>query len=222
MGSYLFRGEGWRTIDRHIAFGFSMGGHSVWQVMFAEPRVRAGVVVVGCPDFMSESMFPFPLCTWIVADGVAELISERAKKSKLSTAAEGGASFIGSKDFPPALVEACRKYDPKGLLFGTGEVPRPGQYPEHTRAVLAERLRGKKFLVCSGGEDRLVPYSCAEPFLNWFKDATGSWHEGEDISVEDIVYPGIGHAFEGKMITDALRFIVDNVDDDSGKPSPKI
>ena len=155
---------------------------------------------------------------WLIG---AELISERARKSKLSTA-EGGGSFIGSKDFPPALVEACRKYDPKGVLFGTGEVPRPGQYPEHTRAILAERLRGKKFLLCSGGEDRLVPYSCAEPFLNWFKDATGSWLKSEDISVEDIVYPGIGHAFEGKMITDALQFIVDNVDDDSGKPSPKI
>lgn len=54
VGSYLFRGEEGRTIDRHITFGFSMGGHSVWQLMFAEPRVRAGVVVVGCPDFMSE------------------------------------------------------------------------------------------------------------------------------------------------------------------------
>lgn len=64
VGSYLFRGEEGRTIDRHVAFGFSMGGHSVWQLMFAEPRVRAGVVVVGCPDFMSKC-FPFPLFRYV-------------------------------------------------------------------------------------------------------------------------------------------------------------
>ena len=161
---------------------------------------------------------------WVWVDGFvdrkAELISERAKKSKLSTA-EGSSSFLGSKDFPPALVQACRKYDPKGILFGTSEVPPPGTFPEHTKAILADRIHGKKLLLCSGGDDRLVPYACAEPFLNWFKDATGNL-KGEDISVKDVVYPGIGHAFEGKMVTDALRFIVDNVDDDGGKPSPKI
>jgi hypothetical protein len=52
---YLFpNAEGKRKIDQHLALGVSLGGHSVWQLMFAEPRVEAGVVVIGCPDYISE------------------------------------------------------------------------------------------------------------------------------------------------------------------------
>lgn len=62
--SYLFHdsmgeeGEGGKqrkvVIDHHLALGVSLGGHSVWQLMFADPRVRAGVAVIGCPDYMSK------------------------------------------------------------------------------------------------------------------------------------------------------------------------
>lgn len=64
VGGYLFRdrgrgrGEGGKVvIDQHLALGVSLGGHSVWQLMFADPRVRAGVVVIGCPDYMGEWLF---------------------------------------------------------------------------------------------------------------------------------------------------------------------
>jgi hypothetical protein len=55
--AYLFP-DGQRTIDQHLALGVSLGGHSVWQLMFADPRVTAGVVIIGCPDYMSESASP--------------------------------------------------------------------------------------------------------------------------------------------------------------------
>ena len=56
---YLFPDAGGkRKIDQHLALGVSLGGHSVWQLMFAEPRVTAGVVVIGCPDYMSEWLPP--------------------------------------------------------------------------------------------------------------------------------------------------------------------
>ncbi len=55
MEGYLFHdAEGQKKVDQHLALGVSLGGHSVWQLMFADPRVTAGVVVVGCPDYMSE------------------------------------------------------------------------------------------------------------------------------------------------------------------------
>lgn len=47
----------WRPaglIDQHLALGVSQGGHTVWQSMFAEPRLSAGVVVIGCPDYMGK------------------------------------------------------------------------------------------------------------------------------------------------------------------------
>jgi hypothetical protein len=42
------------VLDQSLALGVSLGGHSVWQSMFADPRITAGVVVVGCPDFIGE------------------------------------------------------------------------------------------------------------------------------------------------------------------------
>lgn len=50
------KGAEWTgAVDQHLVLGVSLGGHSAWQSLFAEKRVSAGVVVIGCPDFMGES-----------------------------------------------------------------------------------------------------------------------------------------------------------------------
>ncbi|KAI0171127.1 hypothetical protein BJ166DRAFT_213495 [Pestalotiopsis sp. NC0098] len=202
FGNGEHNGDHPRQIDQHLALGVSLGGHSVWQTMFAEPRVTAGVAVIGCPDF-------------------AGLMSDRARKSKLPTfsAADAGASFLGSRDFPPALVRAVAKYDPKGILFGAGEVDSPTPEPEQARLrpLLDARVRGKKFQVLSGGQDKLVPYAKSEPFLTFFKGAAATWYQGGDVSVEDNVYPDAGHEFSPAMMKDAVRFIVDVVAEEAGK-----
>jgi len=136
--------------------------------------------------------------------------------SKLSTfsAQDNGASFLGSKDFPPSLVEACVKFDPKAIFFGASPVPNAtasGSVNDAARHIMRDRLRGKKFLLCSGGDDKLVPYRCSEPFLHWFKEAVGSRFKEENVSVDDRVYPGVGHSFSADMITDSVQFVVDAV-----------
>lgn len=45
--------------DQHICLGVSLGGHSTWQTLFTDPRVTAGVSIIGCPDFQREPA-PFP------------------------------------------------------------------------------------------------------------------------------------------------------------------
>ncbi|KAK1771122.1 hypothetical protein QBC33DRAFT_232992 [Phialemonium atrogriseum] len=212
VGGYLFRdrgrGEGGKAvIDQHLALGVSLGGHSVWQLMFADPRVRAGVVVIGCPDYMG-------------------LMSDRARLSKLPTylAADDGASFIGSKDFPTALVEACKKSDPKAICFGTDPVPSPSTpLPEAERQrlglILGQRVLGKRFLLCSGGDDKLVPYKCAQPFVDWFRDATATWLSHGSVHVDDKVYPAVGHVFSADMVKDAVQFVLDAVSDADGPNS---
>lgn len=40
--------------DQHICLGVSLGGHSTWQTLFTDPRVTAGVSIIGCPDFQRE------------------------------------------------------------------------------------------------------------------------------------------------------------------------
>ncbi len=54
IGGYLFHDGDHKSIDQHLALGVSLGGHSVWQAMFAEPRLTAGVVIIGCPDQMCK------------------------------------------------------------------------------------------------------------------------------------------------------------------------
>ena len=75
-------------------------------------------------------------------------MTDRARLSKLDTysAADGGRSFLGSRDFPWSLVAACQKYDPKGLLFGTGAIASPPSEAERERLrpLLNARVAGKK------------------------------------------------------------------------------
>ncbi|GAP84595.2 putative N -aminopropylagmatine ureohydrolase [Rosellinia necatrix] len=197
-----------RRIDSNLVLGVSLGGHSAWQLLFAEPRVTAGVIVIGCPDYMN-------------------MIQDRARLSKLQTfTVDKGASFMGSKDFPTALIEACRKYDPKAILFGTGDITTepPALEQDKLRAILDAKIRGKRFQVLSGGADKLVPYNASRPFLEFFKNATSGWYKGGKIYVEDNVYSGVGHEFNTEMRHDAIRFVLDTVRsfDTPSQLSPKI
>jgi len=193
LGSYILEGPNDPSIDQHLVMGVSLGGHVTWQSLFCDPRVTAGVVIIGCPDYMY-------------------LLSDRARLCKLqSYLSSNGAEFIGSKDFPNALMSAARKGDPKGILFGTDEIQvHPSVAEQHRlRGILDAKIRGKKILVCSGAEDKLVPYRCSEPFMLFLKSAVNSWYRDGNVYVEDNVYAGVGHEYSDGMAADASRFICD-------------
>ncbi|KAJ2901223.1 hypothetical protein MKZ38_002129 [Zalerion maritima] len=198
---YLFLGGG-RAVDQHLVLGVSLGGHTAWQLMFDDKRVEAGVMVIGCPDFMLD------------------LLKDRARRSKLETfkAEEAsGKPFLGSNDFPPALVEACRKADPKALAFGTGPIstsPKDATEAARLKNLFDQHhLRGKRFLSCSGKDDKLVPYEISKPFMDFLVNAASTWYKDGGIYVEDKVYKGVGHSFSPGMVQDAVRFILDTVAD---------
>lgn len=155
-------------------------------------------------------------------------MQDRARLSKLQTyLSDSGASFLGSKDFPSALLGLCDKYDPKGILFSTGTIPgRPSpSEQEKYRTIMDARIRGKKFQILSGGADKLVPYQAGKQFLDFFKDAVGGWYKDGNVHVEDNVYPGVGHTFTAEMLRDAVRFVLDTVksfDAPGQLPSPRI
>ncbi|KAJ9156571.1 Alpha/beta-hydrolase [Pleurostoma richardsiae] len=205
LGGYLFHEEDAvrREIDQHLVLGISLGGHSGWQLMFADERVRAGVLVIGCPDF-------------------AYLLSDRARLSRLPTYKEGTDSFLGSSDFPPALVRHCCELDPKALLFGAETQSTPsGQTDQkelaRLKAILDARIRGKKFLVQSGGDDKLVPYRCSRDFVTWLEAAAADGDGG--FVVDNRVYEGVGHVFSEEMVRDAVKFVVDVVNEaGDGRP----
>ncbi|KFY20599.1 hypothetical protein V493_07647, partial [Pseudogymnoascus sp. VKM F-4281 (FW-2241)] len=122
-------------IERNLVLGVSLGGHAAWQVLFAEPRVEAAVVVIGCPDYI-------------------RVMTDRARLSKRTTyTQDNGSNFLGSRDFPPSLLAAVQKWDPRGLLFGAREVPShpltpgsPREEEARLREILEARVRGKSVL----------------------------------------------------------------------------
>jgi len=152
-------------------------------------------------------------------------MTDRARLSKLETyKSSNGAEFLGSKDFPTALISSTQKCDPRGLLFGTSEInPNPSE-KEQARLgqILDSKIKGKQILVCSGGDDKLVPYRCAEPFMKFLNNATSGWYKGGNVYVEDNVYPGIGHAYSEGMVNDTTRFVSDILAGTPIKPTSKM
>nr|POF01224.1 hypothetical protein CFP56_21172 [Quercus suber] len=193
-------------IEEHLCGGVSLGGHATWQILLSDPRIRAGLVVIGCPDYV-------------------RLMTDRAVRNKLSTCTDtepAGRDFVGSKDFPPALVEAVKTSDPAGILLHG--LPEPTKKPsdsekQRLRLVLQERLAGKKILCLSGGKDKLVPHAQGKPFLDWLKaavDKQTGWCNDAGIELEDIVDPEARHEFTVLMREHAERWLCEYL---AGKPS---
>lgn len=187
-------------IAEHICGGVSLGGHATWILLMNEPRIRAGLVVIGCPDYV-------------------RLMTDRAIRSKLPSALNNNGEpdvrkFLGSESFPPTLIEAVEKYDPAGILLGELDVVTGDDYlhepsePEKKRltAIMNERLARKKIICLSGGQDRLVPYKQGEPLITWLGkavDPKDGWYKGHGVEVVDIVDPKARHEFSAVMKKEA-------------------
>jgi len=210
LPSYIFEHAGSarkrRTISSHMALGVSLGGHCVWQCLLHEPRITTGVVVIGCPDYLS-------------------LMMDRAKLSNLQTwtgTEPSGKSFVGSADFPPALVQAIEANDPAGRFIrstaarGSEDWHRDLSRLDKGKVQLEieKMLKGKRILNLAGADDKLVPYARGEPFLKWFKGVIGpgGWGESADVVLEDRVFDGVGHAMSPSMVEESIRFVEESLE----------
>lgn len=191
-------------IDQHIAGGVSLGGHASWILLLNEPRISAGMVVIGCPDYV-------------------RLMTDRAIRSKVRSAVSSeppGRYFVGSPDFPKPLVEALERFDPAGILLGeldtvTGDDhlhPPSDSEKDRLRPIMRERLAGKKIICLSGAKDRLVPYSQSEPFLTWLGkalDKENGWCNDLGIELENFVDSEARHEFSKYLRNEAERWLCD-------------
>lgn len=217
LPAYIFPNSE-RSISSHFALGVSLGGHATWLCLVHEPRITAGVVVVGAPDFVA-------------------LMADRARLSKLSSWLQSddnnnsapGSRFFGSKHFPTALLETVQKNDPAAVLSGqldtskkidfirTGVYTHPpddDESKERIQSILHRHLGGKRILCLSGATDKLVPYRLFEPFMSWLKMAVAPARSGGgpgDIYLEDLVFENTAHSLTEEMMQEALRFIHDSV-----------
>ncbi|KAI5208115.1 hypothetical protein E4T39_01502 [Aureobasidium subglaciale] len=194
LSSYVFPDSS-KSITKHLVLGISLGGHSAWQCILHDPRITTAVVVIGCPDYKL-------------------LMTDRAKKSKLSTwTSSEGKSFLGSADYPKGLCEATDKWDPKSRLVGDKLHPTEDQ-KRTLQPLIKEMLGGKHILCLSGGKDKLVPYTCSAPFLDWMKsglDKKDGWFNDQGIVLVDTVDETAGHEYSAKMKVEAVRFISENL-----------
>ncbi|RKF81230.1 putative alpha beta hydrolase fold-containing protein [Golovinomyces cichoracearum] len=193
LGSYIFQEPDSPKINHHLILGVSLGGHSAWQVLLDDSRVHSGVIIIGCPDYTS-------------------LMSDRAQRSGRESA---GPNFLGSPDFPKSLMEVVQKRDPRGIFFGFQEVAldQSDADKKKLRDVLDSKLRNKRILLCSGKNDNLVPYRCAEAFLAFLKNASTRWYSDGNFHIEDRIYPGIGHTFSDDMLRDTVQFVIDSLNE---------
>ena len=201
------------NITQRLVLGISLGGHAAWHCLLHDPRITTAIIIIGCPDYV-------------------QLMSDRARLSKLTTwtsSTPPGSSFLGSKDFPTALIEAVEKYDPAGLLLGdvksrSSDIYARSPTPLERRALiplLKSTLQNKRILNLAGGADKLVPYKCSEPFLHWLKTATaptGFFKDG-NVVLEDIVFDGVGHEMSAGMVKEVHRFVCQTLDRASSSSS---
>lgn len=185
------------ALAQHIACGVSLGGHATWHCLMHDPRVTAGIVVIGCPDY-------------------ARLMRDRAVRAKLESCMDSdppGRNFVGSKHFPPSLVRAVEQYDPAGLLLGeldtvTGEPSEAEK--KRLRPILRDTLGGKKIICLSGGKDRLVPYAQGKPFHDWLARATdekSGWFNDRGTKFVDILDETGNHEFSRPMRKEAEKWL---------------
>lgn len=210
LASYIFPNDE-HQITENLVLGVSLGGHAAWSCLLHEPRVRAGVVIIGCPDYLN-------------------LMVDRARLSKLPSWTESnppGSKILGSEAFPASFVDIVKQYDPASLILGhanprLSSLPREGLLPDPTdeeqrelRPLLTRMLAGKRIMNLSGGIDKLVPYHRGEAFLTWFKRAISSngWFGEGAITFEDIIDRGAGHEVTANMIDEAIRFISETLAD---------
>ncbi|KAF1836501.1 hypothetical protein BDW02DRAFT_224752 [Decorospora gaudefroyi] len=211
LQSYVFTTQDAPMITQHFALGISLGGHATWHCLLSDPRITAGVVGIGCPDY-------------------TRLLTDRARLSKRKTYTETtppGTDFLGSPDFPQALQDAIAQYDPAGLLLPgifnpVGQDKQPDQAQLHRfKKIVKERLQGKRILNLSGKVDKLVPYAAGEPFLKVFKHVLAE-DPSLDVTFEDVLFDGVGHAFPKAMTDKAADWLCDILAKDDSPVSSKI
>ncbi|KAJ6085219.1 hypothetical protein N7499_004848 [Penicillium canescens] len=211
LAAYTFP-SGEHKITENLVLGVSLGGHAAWSCLLHEPRVSAGVVIIGCPDYIN-------------------LMANRARLSKLPSWTESnppGAKVLGSEALPTSFLDTVKQYDPASMMLKhvdcgpsagplrEGTLPQPSESEQQTlRPLLTKCLAGKRILNLSGGVDKLVPYHRGELFLNWFKQGISSdgWFGDGAVSFEDIIDQTAGHEVTEKMVDEAVRFISETLAD---------
>jgi hypothetical protein len=74
------------------------------------------------------------------------------------------------------------------------------------------RLLGKKYLLCFGADDQLVPHRISQPFIDSLKGSIKESSTSSPTWLEEVVYPNTGHEFSPGMVAKSVKFACDVLD----------
>ncbi|KZT02542.1 alpha/beta-hydrolase [Laetiporus sulphureus 93-53] len=161
LPSYLYP-SGERAVAQWLVGGISLGGHATWYTLRNEPRVKTGIPIIGCPDYI-------------------KLMAERAEKN--------GVPFVPPY-IPKSLLDFIQTHDAAAAPYTSTDSSNP--------------FLGKKVLVLSGADDKLVPWTASQDFVEGL-------NVGESGVKQVVVAPGVGHECTPDMVKIMSNFIWDQV-----------
>ncbi|KAF8456441.1 hypothetical protein BDZ91DRAFT_786210 [Kalaharituber pfeilii] len=172
------------TIRDNIVLGVSLGGHSAYLAALHIPQVNAAISVIGCADYPA-------------------LMTHRLRQCKLLAPPEltGYPNATGGY-LPPSFMS---------MLASTAENDGPSMLlaPPSPHVCPVSLLKGKKLLVLSGKEDKLVPPRFSKGFLDRVREGMKDGEElaGTGAEVKEVVFEGVGHEFGEGMGSEVRRFV---------------
>ncbi|KAF9456346.1 Alpha/Beta hydrolase protein [Collybia nuda] len=159
LPAYLFPNKERPIVEWGIA-GKSLGGHSTWISLKQDMRIKTGISIIGCPDYI-------------------KLLKYRAQEAGVPT-------------LPPYIPSSFRAFvervDPVAAPYSSSSEENP--------------FLDKRILVLSGRDDKLVPWSASEAFVEGL-------YVGEKGVKRVKVYAGIGHECTDEMVTEMMNFIAE-------------
>ncbi|RPB21262.1 hypothetical protein L211DRAFT_851626 [Terfezia boudieri ATCC MYA-4762] len=172
-------------ITQHIALGVSLGGHAAYLAALHLPKITSAIIVIGCPDYPA-------------------LMLHRLKQCKLLPPTD---NTISTRYLPNSFLDLITSTPPSlsshPQLAGSPLLTRPG-------IALLDALAGKKLLVLSGKQDRLVPAELASGFVQSVRKGVqqvGRALFGTGAGIREVLFEGVGHEFTEGMAVEVRGFV---------------
>lgn len=175
LPAYLFP-LGERTVDRWGVAGISLGGHSAWILLGGGEIVGScqnqGIETLCFTDTRIQVGIPIIGCPDYV-----KLMQHRAETCGI---------IFDAPNIPTTFLKTMSKTNPASKDYATLERSNP--------------FLGKKILVLSGAEDKLVPWVASQEFYDHLE-------VGAEGVKELLLQTGAGHECTGEMVDAAARFV---------------
>ncbi|KAF8427000.1 hypothetical protein EV426DRAFT_530095 [Tirmania nivea] len=168
-----------------IALGVSLGGHAAYLAALHLPKITSAVVVIGCPDYPALMRHRLRQCKLVPRDAAAA--------SSTRYLPESFRDLISTPHPPPVASSP--------LLTSPHVTP-------------LDTLAGKKLLVLSGREDKVVPAELARGFVERVRRAVeevGGVLFGTGAGIREVVFEGVGHEFTEGMAREVREFVRERV-----------